>query len=421
MKRVFDVAMATRALRGTILDALKAADLESVGVSTNRPDKADNLTSASVNLFLYHVEPNTSLRNLDAPVRRSDGRLLQRPRMALDLHYLVSFYGYNETSPEKLLGSTVTYLYSRPLLSPTRIRDAWDEVNGDAPVEDEEIRQYLEEVPRIALSLNQFSLEDLSKLWSVLFQVPYVLSVAYRATAVILEQEHQERDAPPVLEPRVRSRVGSPPRIDRVRPLGPLGTPLVMGSTLLIQGQYLSRAGARTVVRIDDTELEPIKETATELRVVLSPHALPDLGVGAHALTVGVTDDHGAVDVLSAPVGMVMQPKLGLLVDDEEASELTVAPGSTLSVRIVPAVVPKAVRLVLRREADESAPLGAPSIELEPSTALPDPTTELAFQLPALATGSYIVRAFVGRIGSPLVRAESGAPRLLPRIQVSEA
>lgn len=419
MKRVFDVAMATLALRETIKDALQTAELESVGVTTKRPDKADELASASVNLFLYHVEPNTSLRNLDAPARRSDGGMLQRPRMALDLHYLVSFYGNSNTSSEKLLGATVTYLHSRPLLSPTRIRDAWDEV-GDDP-SDEEIRQYLEEVPRIALSLTQFSLEDLSKLWSVLFQVPYVLSVAYRATAVILEQDHHEREAPPVLVPRIQSRVGSPPRIDSVRPLGPVGTPLVMGSTLVIQGRSLTRPGSRAVVRIGDTELEPVKETATELRVVLSPQALPDLGAGAHVLTVGVTDDPGAADVLSTSVGIVVQPKLGLMIDDEEVSETTVAPGSTLSVRIAPPVMPKAVRLVLRREADESAPAGGPSVELEPSAPLSEPTSELAFELPELTTGNYIVRAFVGRIASALVPAASGSPRLLPRINVIEA
>ena len=51
------------------------------------PDRA-------VNIFLYQVTPNAAARNEDLPTR-SDERdaPADRPRVGLDLHYLLTFYG----------------------------------------------------------------------------------------------------------------------------------------------------------------------------------------------------------------------------------------------------------------------------------------------------------------------------------------
>ena len=41
----------------------------------------------------------------------------------------------------------------------------------------------------------QMTLDDLSKLWSVFFQTPYALSVAYEATVVFVEGEESGASA----------------------------------------------------------------------------------------------------------------------------------------------------------------------------------------------------------------------------------
>jgi len=58
-----------------------------------RPSDAanGNLPATRVNLFLYQVTPNPHRNNLDLPTRSQQGDLVQRPQIALDLHYLMSF------------------------------------------------------------------------------------------------------------------------------------------------------------------------------------------------------------------------------------------------------------------------------------------------------------------------------------------
>lgn len=78
-------------------------------VTTERPDaRANSSTGAGVNVFLYQVRPNAALRNADLATRSASGQLLQRRQAALDLLYLLSFYGDDtELEPQRLLGSVV--------------------------------------------------------------------------------------------------------------------------------------------------------------------------------------------------------------------------------------------------------------------------------------------------------------------------
>ena len=93
MSNFLAIATVTAALRQT-LQAAVSADVPGASVTTHRPGAAGKSHAApAVNVFLYQVTPNTARRNADLPTRRSNGQATQRPRAALDLHYLVSFYG----------------------------------------------------------------------------------------------------------------------------------------------------------------------------------------------------------------------------------------------------------------------------------------------------------------------------------------
>jgi hypothetical protein len=181
-----------------------------VGVSTGADVKIGRPTAPEgndapprkVQLFLYQVSPNAALRNMDLPTRDSAGeRIAQRPQIALDLHYLFSFYGDDEKlEPQLLMGEVMRDLHARPLLTRPTIASIINNI-GDADrkqiIQDSEIGSSIE---LVKLTPSVLSLDDMFKLWSVFSQTPYVLSVAYQAAVVLIEAEEQAQTALPVLQ-----------------------------------------------------------------------------------------------------------------------------------------------------------------------------------------------------------------------------
>jgi hypothetical protein len=181
-----------------------------VGVSTGadvkigRPTvpEGNDAPPRKVQLFLYQVTPNAALRNVDLPTRDTAGqRVMQRPQIALDLHYLFSFYGDDEKlEPQLLMGQVMRDIHARPILTrqviATIINNIGDEERKQI-IEDSEIGNSIELV-KFAPSV--LSLDDMFKLWSVFSQTPYVLSVAYQATVLLIEAEETAQSALPVLQ-----------------------------------------------------------------------------------------------------------------------------------------------------------------------------------------------------------------------------
>lgn len=137
-------------------------------------------------LFLYRVVPNGSVRNDNLPTRDPGGRLIQRARYPADLEYLLSFFGGADAGYEAqlLMGRVITALISEPVLTAERIRAT---IRSKAPALDGSDLDRAPEPIRLApLTLDQ---EQLVRLWSGIYQVPYVLSLSYAATVVWLESE----------------------------------------------------------------------------------------------------------------------------------------------------------------------------------------------------------------------------------------
>jgi hypothetical protein len=161
-------------------------------VTTVRPDeKTAPLAEPEVNIFLCQVTQNAALANEDLPTRAPGGDLRRRPQIALDLSYVVSFYGNERTlEPQRLLGGTVAALHAHPLVDEATIQAIVQEA---AAATLEEPARYLAktdlaaQLQRVAFAPLSLDLEQLSRLWSVLFRVPYVLSVAYKASVLLIE------------------------------------------------------------------------------------------------------------------------------------------------------------------------------------------------------------------------------------------
>jgi hypothetical protein len=264
MSNYLAVATVTATL-SRVLQAAVGADVPGATVTTARPDTASNGTpAAAVNLYLFQISPNAAWRNADVPTRRPDGSLVQRPQVALDLHYLLTFLGdETQLEPQRLLGSAVRTLHARPLLTRQAIRDTIaDPTFGFLAPSD-----LGEDVELVKCSPLPLNLEELSKLWSVFFQTPYALSVAYLATVVLIESEESPQSALPVRQPLVYVETFRQPAIEEVAPATGSGQPIVAGSTLVIRGRRL--AAIPTQVRIGGVTATPATTDVRDTEISL--------------------------------------------------------------------------------------------------------------------------------------------------------
>jgi Pvc16 N-terminal domain len=190
------LAIATvTAVLGDLLQAATMPDVNGATVTTLRPDAGDSLPAVGVNVFLYQVLPNAAWRNEDLPTRRASGETVQRPRAALDLHYLLTFYGAdNQLEPQRVLGSVVRTLHARPILTREAIRTTIAKSSFNYLAKS----NLADEVELVRFTPLPLTLDDMSKIWSVNFQTPYRLSLVYQATVVLIESEESTQAALPV-------------------------------------------------------------------------------------------------------------------------------------------------------------------------------------------------------------------------------
>jgi len=279
------IASVTATLR-YLFETQVRPDVQDVKVTTLRPDTAiGNNTDTRINIYLYQVTPNAAYRNMDLPTRRGDSTLIQRPQAALDLHYMISFYGDdNDLTSQRLLGSVVRTLHAYPVLTRQRVRDAISNLQQDTSVN----LSYLsdsnlaDEVELVKFSPLHLSLEELSKIWSVFYQIPYVLSVAYQGTVVLIDAEDMPQQALPVQSRVFRALPFRQPSIDQIVSKDGDNLPILPTSTIVIKGRNLS--GEITRVRIADSELTPIDVSETRMSVNLSD--VPNLRAGIQGLQV---------------------------------------------------------------------------------------------------------------------------------------
>jgi hypothetical protein len=204
------VAHVTAALRAFLARRVQDDLQISLQVTTEKPPAEPSPDIARINIFLYQVTPNAALRNRDAPTRDGNGNALTTARAAIDLHYLISFFGNDaELVSQRLLGATVRAMYDEPVLSREDIETA-----TQLPYL---TRSDFAQTPQaVRFTPTQMDVDDLSKLWSMLFQVPYALSVVYQGSAVLLDGRETPAAGKPVLTRTVRAIPSGRPVIERV-------------------------------------------------------------------------------------------------------------------------------------------------------------------------------------------------------------
>jgi Pvc16 N-terminal domain len=204
MSNALAIATVTETLFNVLTKALPASLVNGAQVTVLRPDDTSLQGAAAkpgVNIFLYQVAPNVAWRNADLPTRKSDGSLMRRPQVALDLHYLISFYGSDTAfEQQRLLGTVSRALHAAPTLDRATVKTTEGQVDGSGNrIFDSHLSDQLDLVRFTPIN---FSLEEMSKLWSVFLKTDYVLSLAYIASVVLIEtDEPPPAGALRVLEP----------------------------------------------------------------------------------------------------------------------------------------------------------------------------------------------------------------------------
>jgi len=213
MSNPLAIATVTATLQQVLTGALPASGVGGAAVTNLRPD-SPNLPSHGINIFLFQVTPNAALRNADLPTRRADGSLLRRPQVAIDLHYLLTFYGDDVSfDQQRLLGTAVRQLHAHPVLW----RDAITQSLTHFPVL--QGSDLAEQIDVVRVTPASLPLEELSKLWMIFPDVDYALSAVYVAGVVLIETDDVPPGAAlPVLRPCVTAVPFSLASIDTVEP-----------------------------------------------------------------------------------------------------------------------------------------------------------------------------------------------------------
>ncbi len=282
----------------------------------------------TLHVYLYQVTPNAALRNVDLPTRDSNGRLNGRPRAAIDLHYLLTFYGdATLLMPERMMAAVVRDLHARAVIDAELIRQLI--ASGDhAELDDSDLVNAHE---RVKFTPTQMSLEELSRLWSIMVQSPYALSVAYHAAVVELDALESGPTALPVLKRGEQDRgvetvLGPFPQLDSWWSGAPAAAARVpriasfpatqLGDRLLITGATLGGDEVRLQFQhprlpVATGTLIPVADRdESELRVTLPDDAAAQdqWAAGIYAVTVSVK--HGGEEHTSNVLPLVFAARV---------------------------------------------------------------------------------------------------------------
>ncbi|MGW0630274.1 DUF4255 domain-containing protein [Streptomyces sp. NPDC002758] len=290
MSNALAVATVTATLAHVLGEALAAQGdgaVPNVKVTTVRPDMtgATGAAARGINVFLYQVTPNAAWRGDDLATRRADGTAVTAPQQALDLHYLLTFSGDEaELEPQRLLGTAVSTLNARPVLSRQVVREAIERaVNAPSPQAYLRFSDLADQIDVVRLTMLPLNLEELSRLWSTFFQVPYRLSVTYQGTVVLLSQEVPRSTSLPV---RARFVDGAPlapaPRIVRVIADSGQDDPIFTGTRLRVEGTRLR--GTTTRFRVGGVEDTVPADQVTDTAMTFT--LPPGVRAGVHGLQI---------------------------------------------------------------------------------------------------------------------------------------
>ena len=409
------IATVTAVLNKLLQEGI-SQDVPGAQITTQRPDApGGNVAGARINAFLYHATPNTAWRNADIRTRRPKGDLVKHGQASLDLHYILTFYGNEQRlEPQRLMGSSIQTLVDSPLITQEMIR----ETVSSSTIQELEGSTLAEQVQLVKFFPSDITTEELSRVWSVFFQIPYSLSFAYQATAVVIQGRKPGKSPLPV---RSRRFFTSPvrPVLTKVSTPGSLNTPITLDSHLVLQGRQLqsgqtsNQDNIKVQVQLGQARLTPQHVSKQQVEITLptlSSAEKAQLRAGAQGIRVAhvetVSDDgnHSQdFSILSNLVPIILCPTILSAVENESpfALDLTEMDDGVydgqLSLRVdIPVAAHQSTYLLLN---DQERDTQVYVCKGERRTI---DTNRLTFPLKEIRAGTYLVRVQIDGAESPL-------------------
>ena len=260
------IGMVSESLRNLLVGEMQLTP--TVDVTILGPDEGGG--NRWVNLFLYQVRENPTLKNMDWQVKRNEPNQLVPPPLSLDLFYLMTAYAPNDpqtgnSSAHEILGEAMRVFYENGIVPQAYLMPDLQEAREE-----------------IKIMLNSLDLEELSQVWNT-FSEPFRLSVPYEVSVVQLDMlsENERAMARRVRQigvPRVEAPF-SPPQVEAISPVsGPAG------SVVTFAGKYLQ--GWRAYVTVTGQRIADAQEISNDSFQATLPGDLPQ---GFHNIRVDIS------------------------------------------------------------------------------------------------------------------------------------
>jgi hypothetical protein len=154
-------------LRNMLSEFLKIREED---ILLDSPGELEPMPDSGLSLFLYKISENPTLKNQDFTTERYINPVrLRNPPLALDLFYLIIPFGNSETR-QIILEKVMQLFHDFPILDKSLLSD--DLANS----ENNEIK----------ILLNEITIDDVNKIWSLFPNKPYRLSISYMITPLLI-------------------------------------------------------------------------------------------------------------------------------------------------------------------------------------------------------------------------------------------
>ena len=409
MSNAMAIAAVTRVVQDAIRFNLSSSDIASLDPEVwslpldlveSRIEEEANV----INFFMYRTTYNQGWRNHDLPSRNNPGDVLTKPKLGLDLFYILSCYGADDLYGEMMLGYAMQVLHNNPVLSRKFITDQLAAMTGSvfSGVKNSNLADQIEMVKIVPDNVNT---EELSRLWTS-FGAKYRQSTFYKATLVLIESEEPDRVVLPVEKSMLYVRPFREPEITELQAKATL-TAFPHDILLIRPGQLLrirgnSLLGDTTQVMINGTEGTIIGSPANnEITVSLPSSLVPGIQSVqiTHMMKLGDPPvDHKGTN--SNVKAFVLNPFI---------SNITRNPGDITLDISSPVEARQKVSLLLNERVPPTATHAPHNYTFDFTHPGPVPAGSITIPVAGIVAGEYIVRLQVDRYISVVPKDDLGS------------
>ncbi|MGH9609152.1 MAG: DUF4255 domain-containing protein [Bryobacteraceae bacterium] len=285
---------------GTVNVSAKAPDIVQEAFTAGSPEN-------QVNLFLHQVTHNMGWRNQDQPSAGPDGMTrLSNPPLALDLHYLLTAYGSEDSQAEALLGFALLMLHENPVLTRHDIGYALSHLPTNPLSTSLGAVGLADQIEMLKITPSTLGREEMAWLWTAL-KADYRPTFPFQVSVVLIEPQNPAIAPLPVLLRQITVEPDLTPFPNIIAVIPPGGQPAAaLGDPVTVTGSHLLNA---TGVVLNNSlrgiqQTQPLLSPAANTSLQFQPpnlNASGELAAGIYDLSVQVPIATGPTVTNSLP------------------------------------------------------------------------------------------------------------------------